>query len=61
MTLPKYLTVDPREADRKERIAMMLASGALYSALLREHPKIVARLQALPAAQKVIVRSESDA
>lgn len=52
MTLPKYLTVDPRESDRKERVAMVLFSEALINALEREHPAIVKRLRALPNAMK---------
>lgn len=53
MTIPKYLTVDPRENDRKERIAMTLACSELLSRLVTFHPKIVAHLQSLPMAQKV--------
>lgn len=53
MTIPKYLTVDPRENDRKERIAMTLACGELLSRLVTFHPKIVAHLQSLPMAQQI--------
>lgn len=61
MTQPKNPIVDPREADRKERIAMTLASTALYSALLREHPKIIRHLQSLPMAQKLEAEGDNHA
>lgn len=53
MTQPKNPLVDPREADRKERIAMTLASDNLYKALTTWHPKIVSHLQSLPMAQEI--------
>lgn len=53
MTQPKNPLVDPREADRKERIAMTLASDNLYKALTTWHPKIVSHLQSRPMAQAI--------
>jgi len=58
MTQPKNLLVDPREADRKERIAMTLASDNLYKALTTWHPKIVSHLQSLPMAQAVEIEHD---
>lgn len=58
MTQPKNLLVDPREADRKERIAMTLASDNLYKALTTWHPKIVSHLQSLPMAQPVEIDND---
>lgn len=45
------------ERDRYNRLAMQQFSHALYNKLVAQHPRIVAHLQSLPNAQKVMINA----